>query len=526
MAYISLYRKYRPKDFESIVGQKHIIKTLTNQIELDRVGHAYLFCGTRGTGKTSTAKIFANLVNCENAANGKACGTCKVCIDIQNGSSLNVIEIDAASNNGVDNIREIRNEVKYPPTEGIYKVYIIDEVHMLSQGAFNALLKTLEEPPKHIIFILATTDPQKIPATILSRCQRFDFKRIAATDMVEAIKKYMENENVQIEDNAIKYIAKLSEGAMRDALSILEQCISFNYGEVITLEKVIEVLGAVDSKVFFDVIEGIYAKDAKKLLDIVEEIVMQGRDIRQFVVDLVDHLRNVLVVMTTNGYENVLDVERENIELLKKHADNLGIEAILNLINTFSELEGKLRNTSQKRIFLEVEFMKLIKETTAVNVDSNLLSKVKELECKLEQKESKIVCEPKEEKPVKVPKAIPDEVKRAVSSWVDIRNGFDIPLKAATEETKAAYLEGDIFYIVCSNDVVKDFVNKRTENIVKIMKENLGREFNLITISANEYTKRYREFYGKTEEGSNSYDDKMEAVISYFKDLGVNIEVD
>ena len=225
MRYIALYRKMRPKNFDKLVGQEHIVKTLRNQINSDRINHAYLFCGTRGTGKTSTAKIFAKAINCKSPENGQPCGKCDSCKSIEDGSDMNVIEIDAASNNGVDNIREIRDEVKYPPTNARFKVYIIDEVHMLSIGAFNALLKTLEEPPAHVVFILSTTDPQKIPVTILSRCQRFDFKRISAVKIEETLKKYMKEEGVSVSDDALFYIASVSDGAMRDALSIIDQCV-------------------------------------------------------------------------------------------------------------------------------------------------------------------------------------------------------------------------------------------------------------------------------------------------------------
>ena len=228
MAYQALYRKWRPDNFEDVKGQDHIVTTLQNQIKADRIGHAYLFCGTRGTGKTSIAKIFAKAVNCEHPVNGSPCGECASCKAIAAGNSMNVIEIDAASNNGVDNIRQIREEVQYSPTQGRYKVYIIDEVHMLSIGAFNALLKTLEEPPSYVIFILATTEAHKIPVTILSRCQRYDFHRISIDTIADRLTKLMQAENINVEDKAIKYIAKAADGSLRDALSLLDQCIAFS----------------------------------------------------------------------------------------------------------------------------------------------------------------------------------------------------------------------------------------------------------------------------------------------------------
>ena len=261
MSYTALYRKFRPTSFEDVKGQDHIITTLQNQIKANRIGHAYLFCGTRGTGKTTVAKIFAKAVNCEHPVDGSPCGECAMCRSIAAGTSMNVIEIDAASNNGVDNIREIREEVTYRPTEGKYKVYIIDEVHMLSIGAFNALLKTLEEPPEYVIFILATTEVHKIPLTILSRCQHYDFKRITIDTIAARMNELMEAEQVDVEEKAIRYIAKAADGSMRDALSLLDQCIAFYLGQKLTYDNVLEVLGAVDTDVFSRLLRKIIQRD-------------------------------------------------------------------------------------------------------------------------------------------------------------------------------------------------------------------------------------------------------------------------
>ena len=242
MSYQALYRKFRPQEFDDVKGQDHIVTTLKNQIKADRIGHAYLFCGTRGTGKTTIAKIFAKAVNCEHPVDGSPCGECPTCRAIAAGNSMNVIEIDAASNNGVDNIRQIREEVEYRPTEGKYKVYIIDEVHMLSIGAFNALLKTLEEPPAYVIFILATTEAHKIPITILSRCQRYDFRRISIDTITARLRELMDAEQVTVEDRALRYIAKAGDGSMREALSLLDQCIAFYLGQELTYDKVLDTL--------------------------------------------------------------------------------------------------------------------------------------------------------------------------------------------------------------------------------------------------------------------------------------------
>ena len=278
MSYQALYRKFRPQEFEDVKGQEHIVTTLKNQIKAARIGHAYLFCGTRGTGKTTVAKIFAKAVNCENPTDGSPCGKCPTCQAIAEGRSMNVIEIDAASNNGVDNIRQIREEVEYRPTEGKYKVYIIDEVHMLSTGAFNALLKTLEEPPSYVIFILATTEAHKIPITILSRCQRYDFHRISIDTIAGRLSDLMKEEKVEVEEKAIRYVAKAGDGSMRDALSLLDQCIAFHLGEKLTYENVLEVLGAVDTEVFSRLLRQVIEKTVVGAITILDELVDEGRE--------------------------------------------------------------------------------------------------------------------------------------------------------------------------------------------------------------------------------------------------------
>ena len=294
MSYMALYRKFRPNEFEDVKGQDAIVRTLKNQIEADRIGHAYLFCGTRGTGKTTVAKIFAKAVNCEHPVDGSPCGECAVCKAIAAGNSMNVIEIDAASNNGVDNIREIREEVAYRPTEGRYKVYIIDEVHMLSIGAFNALLKTLEEPPEYVIFILATTEAHKIPVTILSRCQRYDFKRISIETISARLQELINKEGWDVEEKAVRYIARMGDGSMRDALSLLDQCVAFHYGKLLTYENVLDVLGAVDTAVFSKMFGAVCRGNTRECMEELEELVVQGRELGQFVTDFIWYMRNLL----------------------------------------------------------------------------------------------------------------------------------------------------------------------------------------------------------------------------------------
>ena len=384
MSYTALYRKFRPTEFGDVKGQDHIITTLQNQIKANRIGHAYLFCGTRGTGKTTVAKIFAKAVNCEHPVDGSPCGECETCRSIAAGTSMNVIEIDAASNNGVDNIREIREEVAYRPTEGRYKVYIIDEVHMLSIGAFNALLKTLEEPPEYVIFILATTEVHKIPITILSRCQHYDFKRISIETITNRMKELMDTEHVDVEDKALRYIAKAADGSMRDALSLLDQCIAFYMGQKLTYDNVLEVLGAVDTDVFSRLLRKVIGRDVAGVLDVVDDLVMQGRELTQLAADFTWYLRNLLLVKTSDNIEDVLDVSTENMAQLKEEAQMIEPDMLFRYIRIFSELSNQLKYATQKRVMLEVALIKLC--TPAMeNTQDSLLDRIRAVEEKVEK---------------------------------------------------------------------------------------------------------------------------------------------
>ncbi len=359
MSYMALYRKWRPDTFEEVKGQEHIVTTLRNQLTHDRIGHAYLFCGTRGTGKTTVAKLFAKAVNCEHPVNGSPCGHCPSCQSIGEGSSMNVIEIDAASNNGVDNIREIRNEVQYSPTEGRYKVYIIDEVHMLSIGAFNALLKTLEEPPEYVIFILATTEAHKIPITIASRCQRYDFRRITMDTISKRLSDLMEREGQPAEQKALDYIAKVADGSMRDALSLLDQCIAFYLGETLTYEKCLDVLGAVDTEVFIRLLEAVEEKNVTKAVDLIDEVIWQGREIGQFITDFTWFMRNLLLLKSSKDSASKLDFSKENLAAMEQIADKLSLNSLMRYIRIFSELSNQIKYASQKRVVLELAVIKL-----------------------------------------------------------------------------------------------------------------------------------------------------------------------
>lgn len=383
MSYTALYRKWRPSSFVDVKGQDHIVQTLKNQIISQRIGHAYLFCGTRGTGKTSIAKIFAKAVNCEQPKDGSPCGECHTCRNIAAGASLNVVEIDAASNNGVENIREIREQVQYPPTEGKYRVYIIDEVHMLSTGAFNALLKTLEEPPSYVIFILATTEVHKIPITVLSRCQRYDFKRITVETITEHLKELTEAEQIRVEEKALTYIAKSADGALRDALSLLDQCIAFHYGELLTYDNVLDVLGAVDITVFGRLFEAVAKNETKECISCLEDMVIQGRELGQFVVDFIWYLRNLLIIKSVDEADNLLDMSSENQIQLRTDSALADNETLLRYIRVFSDLSNQLRYASQKRVLIEVALIKLTRPQMEQNYDS-ILQRLKSIEQQLE----------------------------------------------------------------------------------------------------------------------------------------------
>lgn len=384
MSYTALYRKWRPAGFTDVKGQDHIVQTLKNQITSQRIGHAYLFCGTRGTGKTTVAKIFAKAVNCENPSDGSPCGECRTCKNIGAGASLNVMEIDAASNNGVENIRDIRDQVQYPPTEGNYKVYIIDEVHMLSTGAFNALLKTLEEPPPYVIFILATTEVHKIPITVLSRCQRYDFKRITLNTLAERLRELSQAEQIEVEDRAVNYIAKAADGSLRDALSLLDQCIAFHYGERLTYDHVLEVLGAVDTAIFSQMFRGVISEDTTACICRLEELVIQGRELGQFVNDFIWYMRNLLLIRTTDDTEDLLDMSEDNKKMLEEDAKLTEGETLMRYIRVFSELSNQMRYASQKRVLVELAFIRLTKPAMEHNLDS-VIQRLNKIEDQLEE---------------------------------------------------------------------------------------------------------------------------------------------
>lgn len=416
MGYTALYREWRPQNFYDIVGQEHITTTVKNQILNDRIAHAYLFCGTRGTGKTTTAKVFAKALNCLDLHDGEPCNKCEMCKKIDEGLAIDVTELDAASNNGIDKIRDIIDDVKYPPQEGRYKVYIMDEVHMLSTGAVNAFLKTLEEPPKNVIFILATTDPQKLPITILSRCQRFDFKRINNNEIIGRLRKIVDDQNAIADDKSLSLIARVSDGAMRDALSILDQAISMGNGAV-EYDILINMLGLVTNDHLFSLTNAVNQRNVEKSIGIIDEVVYAGKDIYLFIKDLISHYRNILMAKVTNNPEDVLDMSEENITLIKEQGSKLRAEEVMRYIRILQEAEGNAKISKQARLYLELAIIKMCK----IEYDTSnevILSRLNKLEASLKNGSIKIQTEAIADGKVKADAAV-KEIKKEVRREVN-----------------------------------------------------------------------------------------------------------
>ena len=374
MAYTALYRKFRPTTFADVVGQEHITRTLRNQIMADRVGHAYLFNGGRGTGKTSSAKILARAINCLNPKDGEPCNECEICRGALNGSLTDIVEMDAASNNSVEDIRSIREEVNFLPTKAKYRVYIIDEVHMLSPGAFNALLKTLEEPPEHEKFILATTEPQKLPATILSRCQRFDFKRISNEDIIKRLKVVCNESNIEITDSALNIIAVLSEGAMRDALSILERCIQDGENKI-DEDKIKDLVGIPKIAFVNSITEAIINYDIDKALKSMDDILNEGKDLNNFLWEIIKYIKDILIYKSSKKADLYSEDEIANINAISEKVTK---EKLVNLIYELSKLETDMKWSTQKTIMFQAGIIKLC--SNEFDSSSNIEERVDKIE--------------------------------------------------------------------------------------------------------------------------------------------------
>lgn len=512
MSYTALYRKFRPDAFSDVKGQDHIVTTLKNQLRANRIGHAYLFTGTRGTGKTTVAKIFAKTVNCEHPTEDGPCGECRICKAIAAGASMNVIEIDAASNNGVDNIREIIDEVSYSPAEGKYKVYIIDEVHMLSPGAFNALLKTLEEPPSYVIFILATTEVHKIPITILSRCQRYDFKRISIDTITDRMKELMDTEQVQVKDRALRYIAKVADGSMRDALSLLDQCIAFHLGKELTYDMTLDVLGAVDTEVFSRLLRFVMDRNVLGCIELLEEIVMQGRELVQFVTDFTWYLRNLMLVQTADNLEDVIDMSTDNLANLKEEASMLSMDQIIRYIHIFSELSGQIRYAAQKRILVEIALIKLCKPEMETDQEA-VLDRIRQVEEKVENGivvtaaqmpagapgaqgvPQAGVAKPKPQ----LPKAVPEDIQEIVRKWPAIVGNAENPMKMYLKNARLSLGGDNKLMVVLEDGLASDYFKgeaheQNKQQLEMLLSDFSGKEIE-VTIQTVESSREFEDNY-------------------------------
>ena len=480
MSYQALYRKYRPSTLKDVIGQDVVIKILKNAVINNKIGHAYLFSGPRGIGKTTIAKALAKTVNCLNQVDGDSCEKCTNCKSINGGFNPDIIEIDAASNNGVDEIREIKNKISLVPNELKYKVYIIDEVHMLSIGAFNALLKTLEEPPSYVIFILATTEVHKIPITILSRCQRYDFRRIGIDIIADRLKELTAKEEVTVEEKALRYVAKAADGSMRDALSLLDQCIAFNYGKELTYDRVLGVLGAVDTAVFGELFSCLIRSDVQGALELLSRIVTQGRELSQFVNDFIWYLRNMMLVMTSDNIEDAVDMSSDNLKDLKELAESADIDTIMRYIRVFSDLSASLRFAPQKRILIEVAIIRICRPQMDED-NAALLDRIRILEEKSSSSEKILEgiqsgqisvaasgsgSPSTQGKDVPAPQkqvlesAVADDVKRIVNNWNRILSGMESPMRNYLN--KAALSQGNDGRLFIVLDV-KERVDKYNE---------------------------------------------------------------
>ena len=467
MAYIALYRKFRPQNFRDMVGQEHITKTLMNQMKNERVAHAYLFSGGRGSGKTTTAKILARAVNCMHPVDGEPCNECEICKQALEGTLIDISEIDAASNNGVDNIRDIREEVEFIPTSGKYRVYIIDEVHMLSTGAFNALLKTLEEPPKHVIFILATTEPQKLPVTILSRCQRFDFKRISIDDIIKRLKIICAESNIEIEDGALKIIAKMSDGAMRDAISILERCIA-DGSEKITEEQIRELVGIPEIDYLLKITNSILSNDASKVLEISEELINSGKDLDVFTWELIKFIRDLLMLHVSDNLVVYKDEEKAKMKELIKLTTK---ERLLSLITDISTLQNGMKWATDKEVIFETGLIRITLTGDTV-ATSTVLPQIAKVEA---SKVASLVCQNVE---------LSEDDKNKEEVLLLLKENHKMIMHTILKNAEIKKVEEDLVHIVFSktlDDVNKQYMQKDESKITikEMIKKAFGKEMKI-----------------------------------------------
>ncbi|MCR4882426.1 MAG: DNA polymerase III subunit gamma/tau [Clostridiales bacterium] len=482
MAYQALYRQWRPANFAQMVGQENIVKTLRNQVASGRIAHAYLFCGSRGTGKTSTAKILSRAFNCESPNNGDPCGTCESCQRLLRGDSLDVQEIDAASNNGVDQVRELRDTVQYPPQYGKYKVYIIDEVHMLSTAAFNALLKTLEEPPDYVVFILATTEPQKVPATILSRCQRFDFGRIPAAQIVGRLREAADGAGAKVSDNALMLIARAAEGGMRDALSILDMCLG--YGTEVDEQLVHNVLGTADRSFLFAFAESLKSNDVAAAFGQIDELMRSGREPIVFSRDIAQHLRSLLMGMYCGDeLANLLDLTNEDAEAYRQQASGFSPDRLMRILDEYMAVETNMRFAASPRLALETATVRACTRPSDGDV-SSMSERINELEMKVQELEkqladgtlvaSKRPAGKGTAKTTPAERNVPSVTRVVDGSQKDIWNAMIDYMKRASPGKYAILAQGK--FVGCEGSRYLWEVKAGFDNLVTMMNSDLNRK--------------------------------------------------
>lgn len=470
MSYLALYRKYRPHTFDQVVGQEHITTSLMNQMKNNSISHAYLFTGTRGTGKTSVAKIFARAINCEHPMNGSPCGECDTCKELSKSNNMDILEIDAASNNKVDEVRELREKIKYPPVNGKYKVYIIDEVHMLTDSAFNALLKTLEEPPKHVVFILATTEVHKLPATILSRCMRFDFKLVSIADLEKLLKRIFESEKIKYEDEAIAEISKLGEGSVRDTLSIADMCVAYSNKNV-TYECVLQAVGATSRDVLFNMAKSVLSKNEKEVLESINMVSISGKNMNQFASDLTAYFRDLAIVKTTGNYADILKYPTDILTKLKGLAEQTTIKELVKCLNDISELEQEFKYTANPRMLLEITLLNLCmekddKKVVVKEISATKVENVVDVETLKEMKKTA------------------DMSARKVfgNLAMSLRENSECVLQVVLGNIKNYELIDDVFTIYTDNELEFNTLNKKenVETLNKLLDKIGGYRFNVI----------------------------------------------
>ena len=490
MAYTALYRKFRPLKFADMVGEDHITTTLKNQIIADRVGHAYLFNGGRGTGKTTSAKILARAVNCLNPKDGEPCNECEICKEILDGSLTDVVEMDAASNNSVDDIRSIRDEVNFLPTKAKYRVYIIDEVHMLTTGAFNALLKTLEEPPEHVKFILATTEPQKLPTTILSRCQRFDFKKITNENIIKRLKVICKESNIEISEEALELIAVLSEGAMRDAISILERCCQESTEEI-NANLVKELVGIPSLEYISKITKAIFENNEAVALEVVDSVIDSGKDINNFLWEIIKYIKDVLVLKASG---KVSIYSKDEIEEMKIIAELASREKILNIIYLLSEIENDMKWSNQKTIMFQVGIIKAcmseeIKNTAPVQTKTENKVESKEIKTQENKKDSPKPTNPEPVKKIsKAAEPVDNNSGNSEINWSNVINSLKasgkVRLYTSLANTKVNQ-QGDLILEIIFPNGLTPFVkgileeSSNKKDLTDLLFQQTGKEWHI-----------------------------------------------